>query len=159
MKRLIPPLTMMVSTALLPGCGGGGAGSDPPPASQVTLTVRALGTPATLYGVQFKMPLPAGVTLATQPSGEVAPGVVVASAGTSAAGMVATYNRTATPQTLSVALISGDGFPAGDMVRVTVSAPVAAPVQAGSFVFSEFAAYADFAGAVAPGVSGSVSIP
>lgn len=158
MKKLIAALALVVLTALLAGCGGGGGAADPGPVGNVTLTVKALGAPATLYGVQFKVALPAGVILATQPSGELASGVVVPSAGASGAGMVTTYDRTATPQTLSVSLISGTGFPSGDMVTVAVSAPLAATVQADSFVFSEFAAYADFTGLPA-GVSGSISIP
>ena len=159
MKKLIAALAPVVLTALLAGCGGGGAGgADPGPAGNVTLTVKALGTPATLYGVQFKMALPAGVILATQPSGELASGVVVPSAGASGAKRVTTYGRAATPQTLLVVLLSGTGFPAGDMVTVAVSAPVTATVQADSFVFSEFAAYDDFTGSPAA-VTGSVSIP
>ena len=158
MKKLIAALALVVLTALLAGCGGGGGAADPGPVGNVTLTVKALGAPATLYGVQFKMALPAGVILATQPSGELASGVVVPSAGTSGADLVTTYDRAATPQTLSVVLLSGTGFPAGDMVTVAVSAPVTATVQADSFVFSEFAAYDDFTGSPAA-VTGSVSIP
>jgi len=159
MKQLIAALILVVLTALLAGCGGGGAGgADPGPTDNVALTVKALGTPATLYGVQFKVALPDGVILATQPSGELASGVVVLSAGASGASLVTTYNRATAPQTLSVSLISGTGFPSGDMVTVAVSVPVATTVQADSFVFSEFAAYTDFTGSPAA-VTGSISIP
>jgi len=152
-------LVLLVS--LLPGCGGGGgAGNVPAPFSTNTVVIKTLGAPATLYGVQFKVELPDGVTLAADQFGALTAGAMVPSGGAAGASLVTDYQASASYRSVTVSLVKASGFPVGEFLTVNALVPLGTSLSPGDFILSDFKAYDNLAtGGVATAVTGGVSAP
>lgn len=158
MKSVLFRIALLALAWTLPGCGGGGGGGASGPTT-TTLVVKALGSATTLYGIQAKVNLPAGVTLATQPNGELVSGTIVPSGGASGATLVTNYQTTTAPQTVTVSLTALSGFPAGEFLKVTVLVAPGIVVNPSDITFVEFKAYQDLQATLASGMTPSISLP
>lgn len=130
---------------LLAGCGGGGGESAPPlvatPAN--SLVISTAGSASALYGVQFTLQLPAGVTLATQ-GGALAAGVIAPSGGAVGATVTTNYDPAVAPQTVKVSLVKPlPGFPVGPFMTVIPVLPQGTTLSAAGFTISDFKAWDD----------------
>lgn len=144
----------------VPGCGGGGGGSAPgPPAPVDRVVIKSVGAPATLYGVEFTLQLPAGVTLATDGAGALAAGVLVASGGAAGAAPVVNYRAGSVPQTVVVSLTKDTGFPVGEFLTLTPMIAAGTVLLPTDIILSGFKAYDNFNGVPAPSIAGTVAAP
>lgn len=156
MKLVASMLLLLSSISLLSGCGGGASSGPETPSAKVV--VSTAGTASALYGVQFTLQLPAGVTLAAD-GGTLPPGVMVPSGGAVGGSVAAYYDAAAVPQTVTVSVTKGTpGFPVGECVTFTPVLPEGKTPSAGDFVLSDFKAYDDLAtGGASPYVTGEVT--
>jgi hypothetical protein len=145
-------LFITIITLTLAACGGGGGsgdgGSAPAPAvpSTKTTAVLKIGTQGTLgagvslYGVGVIVTLPAGVTVATDSSGNVASSVAVVS-GVASGGSIAPPGYTPATATAKATLklvvaAAGSGFGTGEFVTVTCILPAGNSLQESDFPVS-----------------------
>lgn len=124
--RLIFLLTTLTAIiAIVAGCGGGGGtGAATPQNADSTPTVTTfflttVGNPTTLYGLELKGELPAGVTLHTDTMGQLDTGVVIASGEGAGGVIVSDYRSTASTRTFTISLTKLAGFHIGEFARVT----------------------------------------
>ena len=144
---------------LLCGCGGGGHAVDNSAAAS-TVIVKTVGAATTLYGLQFKIELAPGVTLATDASGELASGAIVPSGGAAGAMVVTNYQRSVEPQTVTVSLVKPLGFSVGEFLTLTAQVAPGASFSPADLTLSEFKAYDDLeSGAVQESITGAVAAP
>lgn len=126
------------------GCGGGGGEAPGSLNPTVTILVKTSGVAGPLYGVQFKVNLPAGVTLGTAANGDVADGVVKTYGSATGSNLVSNYVASTTPQTLAVSVTSspsGSGFQVGEFLEIACTVASGAVIPVSSQVISDFIAY------------------
>jgi len=135
-KQLFIAIAALITLA---ACGGGGGGGTTPPPAQTTavLKIGTQGTPGagvSLYGVGVTITLPpAGVTVATDGSGNVGASVAVVS-GVASGGSVAPPVYTPATRTLKLVVAAGaTGFGAGEFVTVTCILPTGNTLLASDF--------------------------
>ena len=137
--KIATRLFITIMTAILAACGGGE--STPSPAK--TTAVLKVGTQGTLasgtslYGVGVTVTLPAGVTVATDGSGNVAFSVAVVS-GVASGGSMATPVYTPATATAKATLklivaAAGTGFGTGEFITVTCMLPAGSSLQESDF--------------------------
>lgn len=153
---------VVLPTLLCAGCGGGGGDAAAPfqpvtPANSVV--IKSVGPATTLYGVQFTLQLPSGVTLATPGGGAVAQGVLSASGGAAGSSVSSYYDSGATPQTVTVSVTNKSGFQVGQFLTVATQVAPGTTLTPGNLMLTQFKAYDSFLGAVAPAITGEVSAP
>ncbi|GAW65982.1 lipoprotein [Geoanaerobacter pelophilus] len=132
----------------LTGCGGGGGVEAPQaPVAGSSIVIETAGAATTLYGVEFTLQLPPGVTLATPGGGTLAAGVMVPSGGAAGAdaGLSVFYDTGAAPQTVKVSLVKPSGFPVGRFLSVTLVLAQGTTLVPAAFVISGFKAWDDLA--------------
>lgn len=149
MKLAVSVALLLSFVSQLAGCGGGGAESAPPqiPTPANSVVISTSGPAAALYGVEFTLQLPPGVTLATQ-GGALAAGVIAPSGGAVGATVTTNYDPVVAPQTVRVSLIKGPpgfpaGFPVGPFMTVIPVLPQGTTLSAAGFALSGFKAYDD----------------
>jgi len=140
--KLAMRLFIIFVTAALAACGeGGGGASDPAPAKTTAVlkigTQGALTPGVSLYGVGVTVTLPAGVTVATDGSGNVASSAAVVS-GVASGGSIATPVYTPATATAKATLklivaAAGSGFATGEFVTVTCMLPAGNSLQESDF--------------------------
>lgn len=120
---------LVLLVALLAGCGSGGgaenaagSGAEPAPvATSAAVDISTLSASATvIYGVEFVLHLPAGVTVSAEPAtGRVQPDALkIADSG----ALAAAHYQPATPQSQSwvkVAIVDAGGFTVGHLATLT----------------------------------------
>lgn len=161
MKSLAFSIVLASAIFSLSACGGGGGGGEsgatPPVRTANAVVVRTVGAPTTLYGVEFLAELPPGVTLATQPSGLLADGVIVSSGGAAGTPVVASYQPGASPQTFIVSFTS-PGFPVGEFLTVNPTVAAGTVWQPGDIHLKNFKAWDGFTH-ISDSITGEVTAP
>ncbi|WP_148212903.1 hypothetical protein [Citrifermentans bemidjiense] len=166
MKLAVSATSLLSFVSLLAGCGGGGGESAPPQIATPTnsLVISTSGTAAALYGVQFTLQLPPGVTLATQ-GGALAAGVIAPSGGAAGATVTTNYDPVLAPRTVTVSLIKAPpafpaGFPVGPFMTIIPVLPQGMTLAAGDFTLSSFKAWDDLTTYhEAPQITGAIAAP
>ncbi|HBA86893.1 MAG TPA: hypothetical protein DCZ75_02575 [Geobacter sp.] len=140
------------------------AGANPAAQNFVATTVPSIkvnlsGAPSTVYGFNFKLKLPSGISVKTDTYGQTADGVVVLSANNpTGMGEFVSADYVSTTRVLSVTVAVSEttaGFTSGGLVTVRyVTAAGTGPVSASDFQVSEVQLFG--AGGVTLG-SGSLS--
>jgi hypothetical protein len=149
---------LALCAALLAGCGaGGGVASTGSTAQPGTATVGIAtqgGSPTTvLYAVEFTLRLPAGVTLATTPSGaELAAGVLQAADGAALAGGSYLPATAQAQGSLQVNIADPVGFTVGPLATINCAVTSGTSVGAAEFTLEGFSAR-DSNGAVISGIT------
>jgi hypothetical protein len=152
MVRLLA--AVFISTLLLYGCSGGGkeaAVAAPQASATVTGGLLKLGTLGTssdlIAGMDLRVNLPAGVTVAADPSsGETAAGAVTLSGAAAAGGnslLAAKYApaTAGTPATLHIVVISAAGLRPGEFATVSFNLAAGASLPAlNAFTMASFSA-------------------
>jgi len=148
--------SIMVILLLCAGCGGGGGDASGRGTFSFKVVARAATPGLKIYAVQFKVSLPAGVTLNTLPDGtpDVSALAPAAAAGGPHTLVESNYLPGAVPPTVLVAFINSDGFPAGDIV--TISGTASGGVDSSQLFLTEFKAYDQNAEEM-PAVAGTIS--
>lgn len=133
---------------LLTGCGGGGGGGAEAPQTPVagsSVVIASAGAATTLYGVEFTLQLPPGVTLATPGGGTLAAGAMVPSGGAAGTDVTlnAYYDTAVSPQTVKVSLVKPSGFPVGRFLTVTPVLAQGTDLVPAAFAITGFKAWDD----------------
>jgi hypothetical protein len=144
---------LLVVMALLAGCGSGGsstsgidAGHGLGPSSTessatVTVGAQASAVDTVIYGVEFTITLPAGVSVTADPAtGEPQTGVLRVNDSRAFSGGKYTAATATTPATLKVIIVDSSGFTAGDLATVSCSVAPGSAVSAAGFSLSSFSA-------------------
>ena len=153
-------LLLALFTALLTGCGSGGAagnavdqGSGPGTAT-IVLSTGAASAATVIYAVEFVLQLPAGVTLATDPAnGEVMAGVLHAADSGALAGARYVPATGATRAFVKVNIADPYGFVIGDLATITCNVSQGADLSAAGFVMDGFSAIAASDAVITPHVA------
>ena len=137
--------------ALAAGCGSGGGSATPgaldsepaPTPTSAALEIRTLSasTAVVIYGVEFVLYLPAGVTVAADPTtGAVPPEVL--RLGNSGAFAGARYRPATADTRASVTVLIADagGFTVGDLATLTCSFAPGMAVTPAGFSLEQFVA-------------------
>ena len=122
------------------------------------IILKTFGPPMQLYGVQFKLNLPPGLTLPTRSNGEVDAGNLVPLGSASGALVVARYQPTLSASILSVSLASENGFSVGDFLAITADLSSDAIPEAIEPTILEFKAYDNRNGIVSDAVTGTLEV-
>ncbi|HBG07953.1 MAG TPA: hypothetical protein DDY22_20960 [Geobacter sp.] len=162
--RIMRLVLFMALTALLAGCGSSGGvagssvepgpGADPVPTkATVTIGTQAASAATVIYGVEFILHLPAGVTVPADPAtGDVQPGLLrFANSGAFAGAKYLPATATARASVKMVIADTG-GFTVGDLATLTCSVSPGVTVSAAEFSLDEFIAI-DADTAVMPGIT------
>jgi hypothetical protein len=159
----IPGLILVM--ALLAGCGSGGgsttAAGDPGrglgPASAagsatVNVSTRASSAETVIYAVDFTILLPAGASVAADPTtGETPAGVVRIADSRAISGARYTAATATTPGSLKVNIIDPVGLTVGDLATINCTISAGAAVTPASFSLDHFTAM-DAGGASLSGI-------
>lgn len=135
-------ILVVIFSAILPACGGGGGSGTVAVPMTATLKLATVGTaPDNLSGIDITLALPTGVTPALNMDGTVA-ATAVSPGGVTPAGAVVVANHTpataTTKGSLRISLISVTGFGVGEFTTVTLNvAPGSNPAQS-DFIISGF---------------------
>ncbi|WP_156912255.1 hypothetical protein [Citrifermentans bremense] len=151
-------------TLICSGCGGGGGDAAAPlqfqPTPANSVIIKSAGPATTLYGVQFTLQFPTGVTLATPGGGVVAQGVLTPSGGGAGSSVSAYYDSGATPQTVTVSVTNSSGFQVGQFLTIATQVAPGTTLVPGNLVLTQFKAYDSVAsGTVDTAITGEVSAP
>lgn len=132
---------MIVTAALLAGCGGGGGGVGTEMESKLVIGVQAPLAATVLYAVSMTVRLPPGVTVASDPAtGEVAARALQVTVEGAQAGARLVPTTSDEPATLKVELANPSGFTVGPVAVIACQvAPGSAPTLA-DFSIQEFSA-------------------
>lgn len=134
--------------------GGGGTSIVSPAKATVGLNVSGAG--AEIYGIECKLILPSGVSLATDSSGEVSSNVITLAA-TGNKTIVSNYLKTTSPSTVAISLILDEGTTPNEFITLQVDVAPGVDLKSTNLVFSEFKVF-NGNGAVVSGANGSVTI-
>ncbi|MBJ6723317.1 hypothetical protein [Geomesophilobacter sediminis] len=139
MKKAL--LLLLVGTALIAGCGGGGGVADAPTPT-IEVATRAALSSTVVYGVELTVQLPAGVTVAADATGAVADGVIVPKvAGTLVGGRYVAAGAS-TPATVTIIASNAAGLTVGELVNVACQVSPGATPTAAAFTVTHFSAWA-----------------
>ena len=160
MRSPVLGMLLLSLICLVSGCGGGGGGAtgSGPTATTATVVIKTVGAPTTLYGVQFKVQIPTGVTLATEGAGVIAAGVMIPSGGATGGLLEAGYQSSNSPQTATVSVTHGSGFQVGEFMTMTVTVPPGTVLLPADLVLSEFKAYDNFNGIPTVAITGTATV-
>jgi hypothetical protein len=154
---------LALCAALLSGCGAGGGvtstGSTAQPGTAIVEIATQAASPATvLYAVEFTLRLPAGVTLATAPSGaELAAGVLQAADAAALAGGRYLPATAQAQGALQVNIADPVGFTVGPLTTINCSVAPGTSVGVAGFTLEGFSAR-DSNGAVLTGIGPRVTL-
>lgn len=164
MKRLA---LLALVAALLGGCGSGGGSTGnttdtgsgtgvqlqtgPNPAI-VAIGTRAPSPTTVLYGAEFKLLLPAGVTMTANADGALADGVLQLADKRAMTGARYVSATSTTRGFLQVNIIDAGGFTVGALATVNCAVSQGAAVGAASFALDGFSAR-DANGAAITGIT------
>ena len=152
---------LVLITALLAGCGSGGAAGntiDPGPApGPATATVefgtRAASAQTVMYAVEFVLRLPAGVTLSANPiSGEVPAGVLQTAHSGALSGARYLPATAAAQASVRVNITDPGGFAVGDLATLACNVAPGAALNTAGFSLDGFSAR-DTNGAAIAGIT------